>query len=84
VRLTCRGGVAGDTCGGSVRLRARGRSVGSGGYRLAPMTGEALPIVLADWAARILKSRGKLRVRVIVDNLVGEGTSRSVVLRARP
>jgi streptogramin lyase len=84
VRLTCRGGVAGDTCGGSVRLRAHGRLAGNGGYRLAPMTGEALPIALTNWAARALRRRGKLRVQVVVDNVVGEGTSRSVVLRARP
>lgn len=82
VQLTCHGGVAGDTCGGKVRLRARGRPVGSGGYRLAPMTGEALPVALAGWAARILSRRRMLRVHVVVGNIVGEGTSRTVVLRA--
>lgn len=82
VRLTCRGGVAGDTCGGSVRLRAGGRSIGGGGYRLAPMTGEALPILLTRWGARTLELRGRLRVRVVVGNAVGEGASRTVILRA--
>ncbi|HEY2717235.1 MAG TPA: hypothetical protein VGI73_13530 [Solirubrobacterales bacterium] len=84
VRLTCHGGVAGDTCAGTVRLRADGRFAGGGGYRLAPMSGEALPVRLTSWAARTLRRRGKLRLRVVVANSVGTGTSRSVVLRARP
>ncbi len=83
VRLTCHGGVAGDTCGGSVKLRSGGRFAGGGGYRLAPMTGEALPVVLTKRAASAIARRGKLRLRVTVSTTGGEGASRTVVLRAR-
>lgn len=83
VRLSCHGGVAGDTCGGSVKLETAGRFAGGGGYRLAPMTGEALLVTLTARAAGTLARRGKLRVRITVSNVVGEGTSRTVVLRAQ-
>ncbi|MBS1879543.1 MAG: hypothetical protein JST31_08525 [Actinobacteria bacterium] len=83
VPLACHGGLAGDTCGGHVRLRSGARFAGGGGYRLAPMTGERLRVTLGDWAARALARRGKLRLRVSVFNAGGSGAARTVVLRAR-
>lgn len=83
VRLSCHGGVAGDTCGGSVKLRSGGRFAGGGGYRLAPMTGEALPVALTKRAANTITRRGKLRLQVTVTTVGGEGASRNFVLHAR-
>lgn len=89
VRLSCQGGVGGESCAGVVRLTrsvpgaAKGEVVAVRGYELPAATSRRLKISLGPRAAKILYGQGRLPVRVTV-TIAGEpAASRGIVLRLR-
>ena len=84
VPLACEGGAAGTSCTGRVQLKNGGRAFGGNSYKVERGSGGKTVVVLKGRPAKALARNGKVKLRVVAFNDVGEGSSRAVVVRTRP